>query len=141
MVTRKRAPSDGIDDLEVAFDDERLVADAGLVLPATLCDRLGAMELIDGLVERPGDPAIGAAAGAKALSVVFAMLAGADSIDDVDRLRAGATQAVLGLRPRASSTLGNWLRGLGFGQVRQLDAAAGELLRRAWGAAPGPSAW
>ena len=50
MVTRKRAPSDGIDDLEVAFDDERLVADAGLVLPATLCDRLGAMELIDGLV-------------------------------------------------------------------------------------------
>ncbi len=134
MVTRKRAPSDGIDDLEIAFDDGRLVADAGLILPATLCDRLGATQLIDGLVARPGNPAIGAGTGAKALSVVFGMLAGADSIDDIDRLRAGATEAVLGLRPRAATTAGNWLRGLGFGQVRQLDAAAGELLRRAWGA-------
>ncbi len=134
MVTRKRAPSDGIDDLEIAFDDGRLVADAGLILPATLCGRLGATQLIDGLVARPGNPAIGAGTGAKALSVVFGMLAGADSIDDIDRLRAGATEAVLGLRPRAATTAGNWLRGLGFGQVRQLDAAAGELLRRAWGA-------
>ncbi len=121
MVTRKRAPSDGIDDLEIAFDDGRLVADAGLILPATLCGRLGATQLIDGLVARPGNPAIGAGTGAKALSVVFGMLAGADSIDDIDRLRAGATEAVLGLRPRAATTAGNWLRGLGFGQVRQLD--------------------
>jgi len=141
MVTRERAPSDRIDDLEIAFDDERLVADAGLILPATLCDRLGATQLIDGLVERPGDPAIGAGAGAKALSVVFSMLAGADCIDDVDRLRAGATQAVIGLRPRASSTLGNWLRRLGFGQVRQLDAAPESCLPEPGARAPGRSAW
>jgi hypothetical protein len=46
---------------------------------------------------------------------------------------------VLGLRPRAATTAGNWLRGLGFGQVRQLDAACGELLRRAWGAGARPA--
>jgi hypothetical protein len=138
MVTRERALSGGVDGVEIAFDDERLVADAGLVLPATLCDRLGAQGVIEDLVRRPSDPAVGAGAGAKALSVAFAMLAGADSIDDVDRLRAGATGAVLGCRPRAATTVGNWLRGLGFGQVRQLDAACGELLRRAWGAGARP---
>lgn len=138
MVTRERAVPGGLGAIEIAFDDERLVADAGLVLPATLCERLGAEGVIDGLVERPGDPAIGVAAGAKALSVAFAMLAGADSIDDVERLRAGASGAVLGLRPRAATTCGNWLRGLGFGQVRQLDASCGELARRAWGAGARP---
>ncbi len=132
MVTGERAAPGGVDGTEIAFDDERLVADAGLVLPATLCDRLGAEELIDGLVERPADPRVGVAAGARALSVAFAMLGGADSIDDVDRLRAGASGAALGLAPRAGSTRGKWLRGLGFGQVRQLDACCGELLRRAW---------
>jgi len=138
MVTRQRGTRGRPDALEIAFDDERVVVDAGLVLPATLCDRLGAAGLIDGLIERPGDPAIGAGAGAKALSVVFAMLAGADSIDDIERLRAGAAGAVTGIRPRAGSTCGKWLRALGFGQVRQLDAAAGELLARAWGAGARP---
>jgi hypothetical protein len=138
MVTRERAPSIDLDAIEVSFDDERLVADAGLVLPATLCERLGAQQVIDDLIERPRDPQVGLAAGAKALSVAFAMLAGADSIDDVDRLRAGATGSVLGLRPRAASTTGKWLRGLGFGQVRQLDAACGELLARAWDAGARP---
>jgi hypothetical protein len=138
MVTRTRGLSGRLDGLEIAFDDGALVADAGLVLPATLCDRLGARALIDGLVERPSERRIGAQAGAKALSIAFAMLAGADSIDDIDRLRAGASGAVLGLCPRAGSTCGKWLRRLGFGQVRQLDAAAGELLRRAWGAGARP---
>jgi Transposase DDE domain group 1 len=139
MVTRQTGMRARLDALEIAFDDERVVADAGLILPATLCDRLGAKALIDGLISRGSDPAIGASAGAKALSVAFAMLAGADSIDDIDRLRAGSARAVLGVRPRAATTVGNWLRGLGFGQVRQLDAAAGELLARAWGAGARPA--
>jgi hypothetical protein len=136
MVTRERTLSGGLDGIEIAFDDEALVADAGLLLAATLCDRLGAEGMIDASVRRPSDPAIGA--GAKALSVALAMLAGADCIDDVDRLRAGASGAVLGLRPAAATTVGNWLRGLGFGQVRQLDAACGKLLARAWGAGARP---
>ena len=138
MVTRQRGAGGRLDALEIAFDDERVVADAGLLLPATLCDRLGATGLIDGLVKRPADPAIGAGAGPKTLSVVFAMLAGADSIDDIERLRAGAAGAVTGLRPRAATTVGNWLRAFSFGQVRQLDAVCGELLARAWGVGARP---
>ena len=76
MVTRERGLPDDLNAIEVAFDDERLVADAGLVLPGTLADRLGAQQVIDGLVDRPQDPVIGAGAGTKALSVAFAMLAG-----------------------------------------------------------------
>jgi hypothetical protein len=61
-----------------------------------------------------------------------------DSIGDIGRLRAGSAGAVFGFRPRAGSTAGKWLRTLGFGQVRQLDAACGELLCRAWGARARP---
>lgn len=136
MVTREMARSGGLDGIEIDFDDEALVVDAGLMLPATLAERLGAGEVIDERVRRPA--VRGAGAGARALSVAFAMLGGADSIDDIDRLRAGATGAVLGLHPRTGSACGKWLRGMGFGQVRQLDAACGELLARAWGAGARP---
>lgn len=80
MVTRKMARSGGLDGVEIAFDDEALAADAGLVLPATLAMRLGAGEVFDERVRRPGGRVIdtGAGAKAKALSVAFAMLAGAD---------------------------------------------------------------
>jgi len=135
MVTRQRAGSGALDGIEIAFDDQALVADAGLILPATLCDRLGAKQVIDERVRRPGQRA---GAGAKALSVSLAMLAGADCIDDIERLRAGAAGAVLGLGPAAATTAGGWLRRLGFGQVRQLDAACGELLARAWSAGARP---
>jgi len=135
MVTGERAVPGGLERIEVAFDEGALLADAGLVLPATLCDRLGAREVLEDRVRRASDRR---GAGARALSVVFAMLAGADSIDDIQRLRAGASGAVLGIEPRAATTVGSWLRALGFGQVRQLDAACGELLARAWGAGARP---
>jgi hypothetical protein len=35
------------DRVALAFDDERLVADAGIVLPATLAARIGIEELVD----------------------------------------------------------------------------------------------
>ena len=59
-------------------------------------------------------------------------------IDDVERLRAGASQAVLPFRVVAPSTAGSFLRSFTFGHVRQLDKAAELGLRRAWsvGAAP-----
>ena len=131
MVTRERAGSGALDGIEIAFDDQALIADAGLILPATLCDRLGAKAVIDERVRRPGQRA---GAGAKALSVSLGMLAGADCIDDIERLRAGAAGAVLGIDPAAATTAGGWLRGLGFGQVRQLDAAVA-------GCSPAPGAW
>jgi len=135
MVTGQRVLPGGLDGIEIAFDDGALVADAGLVLPATLCERLGAQAVLEDRVRHPQARRGG---GARALSVVFGMLAGADCIEDIDRLRAGASGAVVGITPRAATTVGNWLRGMGFGQVRQLDAACGELLRRAWGAGARP---
>jgi hypothetical protein len=125
------------DRVAVCFDDERLVADAGVVLPATLAARLGIEALVDETVclgDRPG----AANAGSKVMTLIAAMALGADSIDDCDILRAGRTAAVLGHRVAAPSTLGTFLRAFTFGHVRQLDRVLGESLERAWRAGAGP---
>ena len=75
--------------------------------------------------------------GRKVMSLVAAMLLGADSIDGCDVLRTGR---VLGHRVMAPSTLGTFLRAFTFGHVRQLDRVLGELLARAWRAGAGPGA-
>ncbi len=100
-----RTVNHGIGRVRVTFDDDRLVADAGLVLVGTVAARLGLDALINatvGLVGRAG----GSRPGRKVLTLVHAMTAGAVCIDDADRLRAGATGAVLGHRVMAPSTLG-----------------------------------
>ena len=38
--------SHSLDHLDTAFDDDRLVGDAGLLLPATLAQHLGLRELV-----------------------------------------------------------------------------------------------
>ncbi len=124
---------------EVVFDDERVVVNAGLVLAVTLGRRLGLEQLVDAAVRlgsRPG----ASRPGRKVLSLVHAMLLGADSIDDCDVLRSGRTEAILGHKPMAPSTLGTFLRSFSFGHVRQLDRVLGQLLRRAWAAGAGPGA-
>jgi hypothetical protein len=126
------------DSLGVEFDDERLIANAGLVLIATLGRRLGIERLIDETV-RLGERAGASRPGRKVLTLIHAIAAGADSIDDTDALRAGATEALLGHKAMAPSTLGTFLRAFTFGHVRQLDRVLGEAIRRAWemGAGPG----
>jgi hypothetical protein len=123
--------------LAVTFDDDRAVAGAGLALVATLSRQLGtfalANELID-LGDRPGH----AVPGRKVLTLVHAMVAGADCIDDCDVLRAGATGRVLGHGVMAPSTLGTFLRAFTFGHVRQLDALSEALLAQAWAFEAGP---
>ncbi len=128
----------GLDGLGVKFDDERAVSDAGVMLVATLAGRLGIEALAGRLVRlRPGRP--GAAnAGRKVMALVFAMVLGADSIDDCEILRAGRTRRLLGGWIPAPSTLGTFLRAFTFGHVRQLDALLGEALIRAWRAGAGP---
>ncbi len=130
--------SHSLDRVESAFDGTQLVADAGLLLPATLAAHLG----LRGLVERFLDlgPAAGAAnVGDKLLTLVMSALAGGDCIDDADALRAGGTERVLGFRVKAASTLGTFLRSFRWGHVRQLDAVSRHLLARAWAAGAGPS--
>jgi Transposase DDE domain group 1 len=127
----------GLDGVEACFDDPRAVADAGIVLAATLADRLGIEALVDETVDL-GDRAGAANAGAKVMTLVSAMALGADSIDDCDVLRAGRTGAVLGHRVAAPSTLGTFLRAFTFGHVRQLDRVLDRALQRAWAAGAGP---
>lgn len=127
--------------LAVTFDDDRAVAGAGLALMATLSERLGVGELANELIDlgdRPGH----ALPGRKVLTLVHAMVAGADCIDDCDVLRSGSTGRVLGHRVMAPSTLGTFLRAFTFGHVRQLDALSEAVLAGAWamGAGPGEQA-
>ena len=123
--------------LVVAFDDDHAVANAGLLLPATLADRLGIEAAVDRLVDlgdRPGHHR----PGRKVLTLLHAIIAGADCIDDADLLRTGSTAAVLGHRVMAPSTLGTFLRSFTFGHVRQLDRVAETIMGRAWAAGAGP---
>lgn len=129
--------SHSLDRLAVTFDDPHAVADAGLILPATLAQHLGLRELFDDHVDL-GDAPGHANVGHKAMTLVHSALAGGDSIDDADALRAGSTQAALGHAVLAPSTLGTFLRSFTWGHARQLDKVAGELLARAWGAGAGP---
>ena len=126
-----------LDRLRVEFDDERAVANAGLLLPATVASRLEIGQLIDETVDLGGRPGA-AGPGRKVLTLCHAMLLGADSIDDCDVLRTGRTGLVVGDRVMAPSTLGTFLRSFTFGHVRQLDRVLAETLRRAWQAGAGP---
>ncbi len=65
------------------------------------------------------------------------MLAGADSIDDLGVLRAGATGRLLGAA-KAPSTIGTWLWSFTYGHLRQLDAVARQLLLACWATGAGP---
>jgi Transposase DDE domain group 1 len=128
----------GLDGLRVEFDDERAVSDAGVMLVATLAGRLRIEAAAGRLVRLRRDRAGAANAGRKVMAIVFAMVLGADSIDDCDVLRAGKTRRLLGGWIPAPSTLGTFLRAFTFGHVRQLDALLGETLVRAWRAGAGP---
>jgi hypothetical protein len=126
-----------LDQLDICFDDTHAVANAGLLLPATLAERLGIEEVADALIDL-GERAGAYRPGRKLLTLVHAMLAGGDCIDDADVLRCGATSQVLGHRVMAPSTLGIFLRSFIFGHVRQLDRLTEQLRTRAWAAGAGP---
>ena len=125
------------DATRVVFDDERAVANAGVLLPAVLAGRLGIEAVVDRTVDL-GDRAGAANPGRKVMTLVAAMALGADCIDDCDVLRSGQTRAVLGHGVSAPSTLGTFLRAFTFGHVRQLDRVLAECVCRAWAAGAGP---
>ena len=130
-------PLEHPDRIHIAFDDHRLVANAGLILPVTLAHHLGLVELVDHHVDL-GDAPGRANAGDKFLTLVASALAGGDCIDDADALRAGRTSSVLGCMVKAPSTLGTFLRSFRWGHVRQLDRVSRKLLARAWASGAGP---
>ena len=123
--------------LSVQFDDDNAVADAGLLLPATLAQHLGLRELLYDHVSL-GDVPGRANVGDKTMTLIASLIAGGECIDDADALRAGETDQVLGHWVAAASTLGTFLRAFSFGHTRQLDVVSGQLLARAWASGTGP---
>jgi hypothetical protein len=118
--------------IDVTFDDPRLVSRAGLVPVMALAQRAGLDDLVEEHV-RIGHPC-GVNAPVKVPCLVAGMIAGADSIDDMDVLRHGALPALFG-GIRAPSTLGSFLRSFTWGNVLQLGKVhrlvLAELARRA----------
>ena len=130
-------PRNQPDGIHIAFDDHRLVNNAGLILPATLALHLGLSQLVDRHLDLGRAPGR-ANTGDKMMTLVASALAGGDCIDDADALRTGRTACALGCVVKAPSTLGTFLRSFTWGHVRQLDGVSRELLARAWKAGAGP---
>ena len=88
-------PPERPDRIQIAFDDHRLVANAGLILPATLALYLGLPQLVDRHLDL-GDALVRANTGDKVMTLVASALAGGDCIDDADVLRTGGTAGAIG---------------------------------------------
>lgn len=116
--------------VSVAFDDPNIVADAGLVPVVRLAERARLPHLVGDTVRIEGAGNSGGAnPAAKVMSLVAGMCAGADSIEDADRLRHGAVPALFD-GVRAPSTLGTFLRSFTHGHVLQLHAVHRKFLAR-----------
>ena len=96
-------PLERPDRIQIAFDDHRLVANAGLLLPATLALQLDLPQLVDQHLDLGCAPGR-ANAGDKLMTLVASALAGGDCIDDADALRSGGTARVLGGTVKVPST-------------------------------------
>ena len=92
-------PRNHPDRIQITFDDHRLVANAGLILPATLAWHLGLSQLVDRRLDL-GDALGRANPGDKTSTLVTSALAGGDCIDDADALRTGRTACTLGCAGR-----------------------------------------
>ena len=108
--------------VSAVFDDPNLIGSAGLVPVMRLAEGAGLHTLLGAQLSVPSPNA-----AVKAAGVVAGMLAGADSIDDLDVVRHGGMTRVFG-GVRAPSTYGTFLRAFTFGHVRQLDAVHARTL-------------
>ena len=108
--------------VSAVFDDPNLIGSAGLVPVMRLAERAGLHDFLQCHLTVPCPNA-----DVKAAGVVAGMLAGADSIDDLDVLRHGGMAKVF-TGVKAPSTLGTFLRSFRFGHVRQLDAVSSRVL-------------
>jgi hypothetical protein len=109
------------------FDEDNLVSHAGLVPVLALAEQAGLSQLLDEHVRFSSERVPSGAANPtpKLTSIIAGMAAGADSIDDLDVVRAGGMKEVFG-EVYASATLGIFLREFTHGHTRQLSA----VLRR-----------
>ena len=115
----------GLAKIDATFDDPHLVSRAGLVPVMALAQRAGLADLVAEHARIGGR--CGVNAHLKVPCLVAGMIAGADSIDDMDLLRHGAMPALFG-GIRAPSTLGSFLRSFTWGNVLQLEQVSRLLL-------------
>ena len=108
--------------LSVVADEPNLIGVAGLVPAMALAEQAGLTGLLKAHLSVPAP-----SSALKARCVIGGMLAGADSIDDLDVLRHGGMDRVF-TQVRAPSTLGTFVRAFTFGHVRQLDAVAARFV-------------
>jgi hypothetical protein len=113
----------------VRFDEDNLVSYAGLVPVLRLAEQTRLPEIIDEKVsiKTPKIKSGSANPVPKLLGVIAGMCSGADSIDDLDVLRAGGMPIVFD-KVYAPSTLGTLLREFSFGHARQLESVLREHL-------------
>lgn len=111
--------------VRATFDDPNLVSCAGLVPVMRLAQQAGLHDAVTERVSLPTDK--GANPAGKVATIVAGMLAGADSIDDLDIARHGGMRSLFS-GVYAPSTLGSFLRTFTHGHVRQLQAAARDTL-------------
>jgi len=101
---------------KIVFDDTNLIAHAGLAPVMALADRAGLTDALDDLtIDNPN-------AGAKAACLIAGLLAGADSINDMDMLRTGGLPRLFD-GVYAASTLGTFLRSATAGHAGQVEKA------------------
>ncbi|PYC64279.1 IS1380 family transposase [Streptomyces tateyamensis] len=128
--------SHAVSAVSAVFDEPNLIADAGLVPLVRLAESVGLPALVgDRLRIEDADNGAGANPTAKVMTLVAAMCAGADSIDDTNRLRHGAMGRLFG-GVRAPSTLGTFLRAFTHGHNRQLHSVHRDFLARLARATP-----
>jgi hypothetical protein len=113
--------------MSVRFDDPNFVSCAGLAAVLALVARCGLGGLVTDRVQIAAKGGVNAAA--KIVALVAGMVAGADSISDMDLLRHGGMGRLFA-EVRAPSTFGTFLRLFTFGHIRQLDAVAARFLAR-----------
>ena len=130
-------PQNNPNRIQITFDDPRLVANAGLLLPATLARHLGLPKLVRQRLDLGNAPGR-ANTGDKMMTLVASALAGVDCIDDADALRAGGTACALGWRSQGALHLGHLPAQLQVGPCTPLDRVSRELLACAWQAGAGP---
>ena len=94
------------DRIRIVFDDHRLMANASLLLPATLAQHLGLGELVDYHLDLGSAPGR-ANTGDKMLTLVASALAGGDCIDAADALRSGETAPSAGLHGQGAVHAGD----------------------------------
>ena len=92
-------PRNHPDRIQIAFDDHRLVANAGLLLPVTLAHHLGLSQLVQERLDLGNAPGR-ANTGDKVMTLVASALAGGDCIDDADALRPEGRPAPWAARSR-----------------------------------------